>query len=66
MFCSFKGFPFCVCIFVSAEPPALTIQPKRKISADLDRNVDIPCQATGASVRGAWTGIEESGVICGK
>ncbi|XP_028264625.1 protein sidekick-1-like [Parambassis ranga] len=29
------------------EPPALTVQPKRKISADLDRNVEIPCQATG-------------------
>ncbi|XP_029948858.1 protein sidekick-1-like isoform X2 [Salarias fasciatus] len=29
------------------EPPTLTAQPKRKISADLDRNVDIPCLATG-------------------
>ncbi|KAK5865788.1 hypothetical protein PBY51_020030 [Eleginops maclovinus] len=29
------------------EPPSLTAQPKRKIIADLDRNVDIPCVATG-------------------
>ncbi|XP_074485750.1 protein sidekick-1-like isoform X2 [Sebastes fasciatus] len=29
------------------EPPSLTAQPKRKILADLDRNVDIPCLATG-------------------
>ncbi|XP_023273238.1 protein sidekick-1 [Seriola lalandi dorsalis] len=29
------------------EPPSLTAQPKRKIFADLDRNVDIPCLATG-------------------
>ncbi|XP_045904091.1 protein sidekick-1-like isoform X2 [Micropterus dolomieu] len=29
------------------EPPSLTAQPKRKIFADLDRNVDIPCMATG-------------------
>lgn len=33
--------------FFSAEPPSLTAQPKRKIFADLDRNVDIPCLATG-------------------
>lgn len=37
-------FFFC---FLSAEPPFLTAQPPRKISADLDRNIDIPCQATG-------------------
>jgi len=30
-----------------AELPSLTAQPKRKILADLDRNVDIPCLATG-------------------
>lgn len=35
---------FC---FLSAEPPSLTAKPPRKISADLDRNIDIPCQATG-------------------
>ncbi|XP_038568876.1 protein sidekick-1-like isoform X2 [Micropterus salmoides] len=29
------------------EPPSLTAQPKRKIFADLDRNIDIPCMATG-------------------
>uniref|UniRef100_A0A8C7XTG8 Sidekick cell adhesion molecule 1a n=1 Tax=Oryzias sinensis TaxID=183150 RepID=A0A8C7XTG8_9TELE len=29
------------------EPPFLTVQPKRKIFADLDKNVDIPCQASG-------------------
>ncbi|XP_041641485.1 protein sidekick-1 [Cheilinus undulatus] len=29
------------------EPPSLTTQPKRKIIADIDRNVEIPCQATG-------------------
>ncbi|XP_075890891.1 protein sidekick-1-like isoform X2 [Nelusetta ayraudi] len=29
------------------EPPSLTAKPPRKISADLDRNIDIPCQATG-------------------
>ncbi|XP_070712624.1 protein sidekick-1-like [Pempheris klunzingeri] len=29
------------------EPPSLTAQPKRKIFADLDRNVDIPCLTTG-------------------
>ncbi|XP_068607565.1 protein sidekick-1 [Brachionichthys hirsutus] len=29
------------------EPPSLTAQPKRKINADVDRNVDIPCLATG-------------------
>ncbi|KAF3852403.1 hypothetical protein F7725_005758 [Dissostichus mawsoni] len=29
------------------EPPSLTAQPKRKIIADLDRNVEIPCLATG-------------------
>ncbi|XP_028450243.1 protein sidekick-1 isoform X1 [Perca flavescens] len=29
------------------EPPSLTAKPKRKIHADLDRNVDIPCLATG-------------------
>ncbi|CAJ1053978.1 protein sidekick-1-like isoform X2 [Xyrichtys novacula] len=29
------------------EPPSLTAQPKRRIVADLDRNVDIPCQAIG-------------------
>ncbi|XP_035993338.1 protein sidekick-1 isoform X2 [Fundulus heteroclitus] len=29
------------------EPPSLTVQPKRKISADLDRNIEIPCQASG-------------------
>ncbi|XP_070837515.1 protein sidekick-1 isoform X2 [Chaetodon trifascialis] len=29
------------------EPPSLTAQPKRKISAELDRNVDVPCLATG-------------------
>ncbi|XP_074553803.1 protein sidekick-1-like isoform X2 [Halichoeres trimaculatus] len=29
------------------ERPTLMAQPKRKIMADLDRNVDIPCQATG-------------------
>ncbi|KAM9314722.1 protein sidekick-1 [Pholidichthys leucotaenia] len=29
------------------EPPSLTSQPKRRIFAELDRNVDIPCLATG-------------------
>ncbi|CAB1417500.1 unnamed protein product [Pleuronectes platessa] len=29
------------------EPPSLTAQPKRKIFAELDRSVDIPCLATG-------------------
>uniref|UniRef100_A0AAQ4PT27 Sidekick cell adhesion molecule 1a n=1 Tax=Gasterosteus aculeatus aculeatus TaxID=481459 RepID=A0AAQ4PT27_GASAC len=29
------------------ELPSLTAQPKRKILADLDRNVEIPCTATG-------------------
>ncbi|KAM9770293.1 protein sidekick-1-like isoform 2-T2 [Menidia menidia] len=29
------------------EPPSLTVQPKEKIFADLDRNVEIPCQASG-------------------
>nr|XP_046227677.1 protein sidekick-1-like isoform X2 [Scatophagus argus] len=29
------------------EPPSLTAQPKRTIFADLDKNVDIPCLATG-------------------
>uniref|UniRef100_A0A3Q2E7L1 Sidekick cell adhesion molecule 1b n=1 Tax=Cyprinodon variegatus TaxID=28743 RepID=A0A3Q2E7L1_CYPVA len=29
------------------EPPSLTVQPKKKIFADLDRNVEIPCQASG-------------------
>uniref|UniRef100_A0A671U5A3 Sidekick cell adhesion molecule 1 n=1 Tax=Sparus aurata TaxID=8175 RepID=A0A671U5A3_SPAAU len=29
------------------EPPSLTAQPTRKIFAELDRNVDIPCLATG-------------------
>uniref|UniRef100_A0A3Q3VZI8 Uncharacterized protein n=1 Tax=Mola mola TaxID=94237 RepID=A0A3Q3VZI8_MOLML len=29
------------------EPPSLTAQPQRKIFAELDRNVDIPCLATG-------------------
>ncbi|XP_060911472.1 protein sidekick-1-like isoform X1 [Labrus mixtus] len=29
------------------DPPFLTAQPKRKIIADLDRNVDIPCLAAG-------------------
>uniref|UniRef100_A0A3B3DXY3 Sidekick cell adhesion molecule 1b n=1 Tax=Oryzias melastigma TaxID=30732 RepID=A0A3B3DXY3_ORYME len=29
------------------EPPLLTVQPKSKIFADLDKNVDIPCQASG-------------------
>ncbi|XP_047434773.1 protein sidekick-1-like isoform X2 [Mugil cephalus] len=30
------------------EPPTLTVQPRRMIVAELDRNVDIPCLATGA------------------
>lgn len=39
---------FCFVIpFLSAEPPLLTVQPKSKIFADLDKNVDIPCQASG-------------------
>lgn len=38
---------FCFIIFFSAEPPSLTAQPTRKIFAELDRNVDIPCLATG-------------------
>ncbi|XP_078800475.1 protein sidekick-1 isoform X2 [Oryzias latipes] len=29
------------------EPPFLAVQPKGKIFADLDKNVDIPCQASG-------------------
>ncbi|XP_073323462.1 protein sidekick-1 [Pagrus major] len=29
------------------EPPSLTAQPTRRIFAELDRNVDIPCLATG-------------------
>ncbi|XP_027874470.1 protein sidekick-1-like isoform X1 [Xiphophorus couchianus] len=29
------------------EPPSLTVQPKRKIFADLDRNIEIPCKASG-------------------
>ncbi|XP_029008135.1 protein sidekick-1-like isoform X3 [Betta splendens] len=29
------------------EPPALTAEPKTKILAELDKNVDIPCVATG-------------------
>ncbi|XP_061535889.1 protein sidekick-1 isoform X1 [Phycodurus eques] len=29
------------------EPPSLSAQPERKIFAQLDRNVDIPCLATG-------------------
>ncbi|XP_061575564.1 protein sidekick-1-like isoform X2 [Cololabis saira] len=29
------------------EPPTLKVQPKRKIFADLNKNVDIPCQASG-------------------
>uniref|UniRef100_A0A674PFT0 Sidekick cell adhesion molecule 1 n=1 Tax=Takifugu rubripes TaxID=31033 RepID=A0A674PFT0_TAKRU len=29
------------------EPPTLSVQPQRKIFAELDRNVDIPCLATG-------------------
>ncbi|MEQ2257926.1 Protein sidekick-1 [Xenotaenia resolanae] len=29
------------------EPPSMTVQPKEKIFADLDRNVEIPCQASG-------------------
>lgn len=37
----------CNLCFLSAEAPSLTAQPPRKISADLDRNIDIPCQATG-------------------
>lgn len=30
-----------------AEPPSLSIQPRRETFAELDRNVDIPCLATG-------------------
>lgn len=37
----------CYLCFLPAEAPSLTAQPPRKISADLDRNIDIPCQATG-------------------
>uniref|UniRef100_A0A665U8E0 Sidekick cell adhesion molecule 1a n=1 Tax=Echeneis naucrates TaxID=173247 RepID=A0A665U8E0_ECHNA len=33
--------------FTVIEPPSLTAQPRRKIFAELDRNVDIPCLATG-------------------
>ncbi|XP_017262335.1 protein sidekick-1 isoform X1 [Kryptolebias marmoratus] len=29
------------------EPPSLTVQPKKKVLADIDRNVEIPCQASG-------------------
>uniref|UniRef100_A0A8D3BIJ2 Sidekick cell adhesion molecule 1a n=1 Tax=Scophthalmus maximus TaxID=52904 RepID=A0A8D3BIJ2_SCOMX len=29
------------------EPPSLTAQPKRRVLAELDRSVDIPCLATG-------------------
>lgn len=29
------------------EPPLLTVQPKRKILADIDKNVEIPCLASG-------------------
>nr|XP_020469940.1 protein sidekick-1 isoform X2 [Monopterus albus] len=29
------------------EPPSLSAEPKRKMFAELDRNVDIPCLATG-------------------
>ncbi|XP_037546465.1 protein sidekick-1 [Nematolebias whitei] len=29
------------------EPPSLTVLPKKKVFADLDRNVEIPCQASG-------------------
>ncbi|TNM85271.1 hypothetical protein fugu_007542, partial [Takifugu bimaculatus] len=29
------------------EPPTLSVQPQREIFAELDRNVDIPCLATG-------------------
>uniref|UniRef100_A0A667X7F7 Sidekick cell adhesion molecule 1 n=1 Tax=Myripristis murdjan TaxID=586833 RepID=A0A667X7F7_9TELE len=29
------------------EPPSLSSQPKRKTTAELDRNIDIPCVATG-------------------
>ncbi|KAM4584441.1 protein sidekick-1-like isoform 2-T2 [Odontesthes bonariensis] len=29
------------------EPPLLTVQPKGKIFVDIDRNVEIPCQASG-------------------
>lgn len=36
-----------ICVFFLTEPPALTAQPPTKISADLDRNIDIPCQAAG-------------------
>lgn len=39
-----------VCYFFFAEPPSLTARPQRKIFADLDRNIDIPCQATGNTV----------------
>lgn len=47
MFKHFFFFTFCVLTFFSAEPPSLTAQPTRKIFAELDRNVDIPCLATG-------------------
>lgn len=33
--------------FFFAELPSLTTEPKTKIFAELDRNVDIPCLATG-------------------
>lgn len=39
-------YVLCLNIF-SAEPPSLTAQPQRKIFAELDRNVDIPCLAKG-------------------
>uniref|UniRef100_A0A3B3VF56 Protein sidekick-1-like n=1 Tax=Poecilia latipinna TaxID=48699 RepID=A0A3B3VF56_9TELE len=29
------------------EPPSLTVQPKRKIVAEIDRNIEIPCKASG-------------------
>uniref|UniRef100_A0A665U8J9 Sidekick cell adhesion molecule 1a n=1 Tax=Echeneis naucrates TaxID=173247 RepID=A0A665U8J9_ECHNA len=39
--------PYRMLTLFSAEPPSLTAQPRRKIFAELDRNVDIPCLATG-------------------
>lgn len=42
-------------VFVVAEPPSLGVQPPRETFAELDRNVDVPCLATGTPLISVFT-----------
>lgn len=48
-------------MFFVAEPPSLSVQPPRETFAELDRNVDVPCLATGTPLISVFTAGE--GVI---